>query len=41
MAFQTMWFDTFIPKEIVDLIERDCRDYEDSALVAQGALVLI
>lgn len=35
MAFQTMWFDTFIPKEIVDLIERDCRDYEDSALVAQ------
>jgi PKHD-type hydroxylase len=34
MAFQTMWFDTCIPGELVDLIERDCRGYEKNSKTA-------
>ena len=39
MAFQTMWFDTCIPEEIVSLIERDCQTYDEnsrSAMVQSG-----
>lgn len=35
MAFQTVWFETEIPTEIVDIIERDCREFNDSARPAE------
>jgi len=39
MTYQTMWFDTNIPEELVSLIERDCAMYDDqsrSAMVKSG-----
>jgi len=30
MAHQTIWFETQIPEELVDLIERDCQPYDEN-----------
>ena len=34
MAYQTMWFDTEIPEDLVDIIEREISHYEDKSNAA-------
>ena len=34
MAFNTMWYETQIPEEIVGLIERESKPYDDIVNVA-------